>query len=70
VSVLWGVGLCNCIMCVACVMNHVSILRSRVCPSIWHLSFSDRPRAAVALGWNPMRSSLMEAFGCRRVPLK
>ncbi len=70
VSVLWGIGLCNCTMCAACVMSHVSILRSGVCPSIWHLSFSDKPRADVAPGWNPMRSSLMEAFGSPRVFLK
>ena len=67
VSVFWGVGLRNCVVCVACVMSHVSILSSGVCPSIWHLSASDRPWAAVVPGWNPMRSSLMEAFGSRRV---
>ena len=69
VSVLWGVGLCNCTVCVACGMSHVSILRSGVCPSIWHKSICDKPRADVALGRNPMRSSLMEAFGSRRVSL-
>ena len=67
VSVLWGVGLRSCVVCVACVMSHVSMLRSGVCPSIWHLSASDRPGAAVVPGWNPIRSSLMEAFGSRRV---
>ncbi len=70
VRVLWSVGFCSCMMCAACVMRHVNILRSRVCPSILHPSFSDRPRAVVAPGWNPMRSSLMEAFGSRRVSLK
>ncbi len=57
-------------VCAACVMSHVSILRSGVCLSILHLSFSDRHRAAVVSGWNPMRSSLMKAFGSRRVSLK
>jgi hypothetical protein len=61
--------LCSCMVCVACVMSHVSILRSGVCPSIWHLSISDKPGADVAPGWNPMRTSLMEAFGSRRVSL-
>jgi len=70
VSVLWDVDLCSCMMCAACVMSHVSILRSGVCLSIWHLSFSDKPRAAGAPGWNPMRSHLMEAFGSRSVSLK
>jgi len=46
-------------ICVACVISYVSILRSGVCPSIWHLSFSDKPRDVVAPGWNPMRISLM-----------
>ena len=69
VSVLWSVGFFSCMVCAACVMSHVSILRSGVCPSILHLSFSDRPRAAVALGWNPMRSSLMEGFGSRKVSM-
>jgi hypothetical protein len=70
VSVFWGVGLRSCMVCVACVMSHASILRSGVCPSIWYLSISDKPRAVVAPGWNPMRSSLMEAFGSRRVSLR
>ncbi len=43
-------------LCAGCVMSHVSILRSGVCPIELHLSVSDRPRAVVALGWNPMRS--------------
>jgi hypothetical protein len=50
VSVLWVGGLCNFMMCAACVMSHVSILRSWVCPSIWHLSFSDKSRVVVAPG--------------------
>ncbi len=50
VSVFWGVGLCNYMACVACVMSHVSILRSGVCPSIWHLSISDKHGAVVASG--------------------
>ena len=70
VNVLWSVGFCSCMVCVACVMSHVSILGSGVCPSILHLSFSNRPRAAVVPGWNPMRSSLMEAFGSHSVSLK
>ena len=69
VSVLWGVDLCSCVVCVACVMSNVSILRSGVCLSILHVSISDKPGADVALCWNPMRSSLMEAFGSRRVSL-
>jgi hypothetical protein len=56
-------------VCVACVMSHVSILRSGVCPRVWHLSISDKPGVVVAPGWNRMRSSLMEAFGSRRVSL-
>ena len=67
---LWGVGSYSCVLCVACVMSHVSILRSGVYPSIWHLSFSDKPRADVAPGWNPMSSSFMEVFGSRRVSFK
>ncbi len=70
VRVLWSVCFCSCMVCAACVMNHVSVLRSGVCLSIWHLSFSDKPRAGVAPGWNPMRSSLMEAFGFRGMYLK
>ena len=31
---------------------------------------SDKRRAALDPGWNLMRSSLMEAFGSRRVSLK
>ena len=50
VSVMWGVSLCNCMIRVAYVISHVSILRSGVCPSIRHLSFSDRPRDVVAHG--------------------
>ncbi len=46
------------------------MLRSGVCPSIWHLSFSDMPDAAVVPGWKPMRSSLMAVFGSVRVFLK
>ncbi len=57
-------------LCAAYVMSHVSILRSGVCPSILHLSVSDRPRVVVVPGWNPMRSSLMEALGSIRVSLK
>ena len=69
VSVFWGVGLCSCIVYVACVMSQVSILRSGVCPSIWHPSISDKHGAFVVSGWNPMMSSLMEAFGSRKVSL-
>ncbi len=63
-------GLCRCMVYAACVMSHVSILRSGVCPSILHLTFSDWPRADVVPGWNLTRSSLMEAFGSRRLSLK
>ena len=68
-SVFWGVGMRSGMVCVACVISHVSISRSGVCPSIWHLYISDKPEAAVALGWNPMGSSWTEAFGSRRVSL-
>ena len=27
-SVFWGVGVCSCMVCEACVMSHVSILMS------------------------------------------
>ena len=54
---------------VDCVMSQVSILRSGVCPSILHLSDFDKPRVVVFPDWNPMRSSLVEAFGSRRVSL-
>jgi hypothetical protein len=70
VNVSWSIDFTSCMVCAACVMSHVSILRSGVCPSILHLTFSDRHRAVVVPGWNPMRSSLMEAFGYRRVSLK
>ncbi len=70
VNVSRSIGFCSCMVCVACVMSHVGILRSWACSSILHLSFCDRPRADVVLGWNPMRSSLMEAFGSRRMSLK
>ena len=67
VSVFWGVGLRSCVEHVDCVMSQVSILRAGVCPSILYLSVSDKPGAAVVPGWNPTRSSLVEAFGFRRV---
>ena len=66
-------GFCSfvvCTLCLACVMNHVSMLRSGVCPSIWHLSFSVMHGASVAPGWNPMRSSLMVVFGSFKLFLK
>ncbi len=63
-------GFCSCMVRATCVMSHVSILRSGVCLGILHLSFLDRPRDVVVLGWNPMSSSLMEAFGSRRLSLK
>ena len=69
VSVFWGVDFCNCMVCVACVMSQVSILRLGVYSKIWHRTISDKPGADVTPGWNPMRSSLMEAFGSRRVSL-
>ncbi len=65
-----SVGFCSCMLCAACVMSHVSILRSGVCPSILHMSFSDKPRTDMAPYWNPMRSSFIEAFGSRRVSPK
>ncbi len=70
VNVSWSIGFSSCMMCAACVMSHVSISRSGVCPSILHMSVSDRPRVVVVHGWNPMRSSLIEAFVSRSVSLK
>ena len=63
VSAVWVAGFCVCVVSVACVISHVSMLMSGACPSIWHLSVSDRPGAAVAPWWNPMRCSLIVALG-------
>ncbi len=46
------------------------MLTSSVCPSIWQLSDFDKPQAHVAPVGNPMRISLIVAFGYRRVSLK
>ena len=69
VSAVWGAGFCVCVVSVACVISHASILMSGACPSIWHLSVSDRPGAAVAPWWNPMRCSLIVALGSDSVSL-
>ena len=61
------VGLCVFVVSVACVISHVSMLMSGACPSIWHLSVSDRTGAAVARWWNPMRCSLIVALGSANV---
>ncbi len=53
----------------ACEISHVSMLMSGVCPSIWHMSVSDRPRAVVVHGWNPIRSSLIVALSSRSFSL-
>ncbi len=69
VSAAWGAGLCVCVVSTACVSSHVSILMSGACPSIWHLSVSDKPGAAVVPSWNPMRCSLIVALGFNNVSL-
>ncbi len=47
VIAVWDAGFYVCVVSVACVISHVSILMSGACPSIWHLSVSDKPGAAV-----------------------
>ena len=47
VSVMWGGGAGDCVVSAACVSSHVIMLMSGACPSIWHLSISDNPRADV-----------------------
>ncbi len=69
VSVVWGAGFCVCVVSVACVISHVIILMSGACPSILHLSVSDRPSAAVVPWWNPMRCALILALGSDSVSL-
>ncbi len=70
VSVVWSAGFCVCVVSVACVISHViSILMSGTCPSIWHLSVSDKPGAAVVPWWNPMRCSSIVALGSDNVSL-
>jgi hypothetical protein len=54
---------------VDCVIIHVSMFMSDVCPSIWHLSVSDRPGAAVVPGWNPISISLIMALGSKSLSL-
>ncbi len=48
--VMWDGGADGCAVCAACVSSHVSMLMSGACPSIWHLSISDKHGAAVVLG--------------------
>ncbi len=67
VSAVWGACLCVCVVSVACMISHVSILMSGACPSIWHMSVFDRPGAAVVPWWNPTRCSLIVALGSDNV---
>ena len=67
VNAMWGADFCVCVVSVACVISHVNILMSGACPSIWHLSVSDKPGAAVVPWWNPMRCSLIVALGSDNV---
>ena len=69
VSAVCVAGFCVCVVSVACVISHVSILMSGACPSIWHLSVSDRQGAAVVPRWNPMRCSLIVELGSVSVSL-
>ncbi len=69
VGAMWVAGFCDCVVSVACVISHVSMLMFGACPSIRHLSVSDRPGASVAPWWNPMRCSLIEALGSDSVSL-
>ncbi len=68
-SVMWGGGAGGCAVSAACVSSNVNMLMSGDCPSIWHLSISDKPGAAVFPGWNPMRCSLIATFGSVSVSL-
>ena len=68
-SVMWGGGAGGCAVCAVCVSSHVSMLMSGACPSIWHLSISDKLGAAMVPGWYPMRCSLIAALGYVSVPL-
>ena len=52
-----------------CVISHVSMFMSDVCPSIWHLYVYDRPGAAAVPGWNPISISLIVALGSRSLSL-
>jgi hypothetical protein len=53
VSVMLSDGVDGCVVIAACVSIHVSMLMSGACPSIWHLSTSDKPGASVVPGWYP-----------------
>ncbi len=70
VSAVWGAGFCVCVVSIACVISHVIIMMSSACPSIWHLSVSDRPGAAVVPWQNPMRCSFIVALGSDNVSLQ
>ena len=60
----------GCVSNVDCVIIHViSMFMSDVCPSIWHLSVSDRQGAAMVPGWNPISISLIVALGSRSLSL-
>jgi hypothetical protein len=69
VSVMWGDGSGGCALSAACVSSHVRMLMSGACPRIWHLSLYVKPGAAVVPGWNPIRCSLIAAFGSVSVSL-
>ncbi len=57
------------VVSVACEISHVSMLILGVCPSIWHMSVSDRLGVVVVPGWNPIRRSLIVALGFRSFSL-
>ena len=44
-------------------ISHVSMFMSDVCPSIWLMSVSYRPLAAVVPGWNSISISFIVALG-------
>ncbi len=69
VSAVWGANLFVCVVSVACLISHVSILMSGACPSIWHLSVFYRPGAVVAPWGNPIRCYLIVALGSANVSL-
>ena len=69
VSVMWGGGAGGCVVIAACVSSHVSMLMSGACPSIRHMTISVKHGAAVVPGRNPMRCSLIAAFGSVSVSL-
>ena len=69
VSVMWGGGAGSYAVSAVCVSSHVSMLMLGACPSIRHLSISDKPGAYVVSGWIPMRCFFIVAFGSVSVSL-